>query len=141
MPCSPSFARLTAICELYSSPVSNAVASFPICKSAISITSKCPSVSISYFIAVSVYFGAYFFTSFIHSSFILCISFSSSALKFGFLKNKLACFVLSHPCLTSLSSTPASSVASFIPRYCISISISSCFKRNLALLFFIKYLD
>jgi hypothetical protein len=73
-----------------------------------SITNKC--VSSLLIVSMLRYFGAYFLTSLMHSSFIFWIAFSSSCLKFGFLKNKLASFVLSHPCFTSLSSTPASTI-------------------------------
>ena len=44
IPCTPSLTLFTAIWLLYSSPLSKASQSLPMCMSAGSITSKCPSV-------------------------------------------------------------------------------------------------
>ena len=75
IPSTPSFTLLTAICELYSSPVSNDVASFPICISAGSITNKWESLLL--FLFIFGYEGECLFISFITLSLNLFIDIPS----------------------------------------------------------------
>ncbi len=96
------------------------------CKSAISITNKCPSFDLLRFIVG--YFGEYSCNSFIKSSANL---FFASVLKFGFLKNRLLLSVLNHPCFTSSGLMPAAILSSFIRLYFWIRSNSSFLSRNL----------
>ena len=103
IPLTPSITLFTAIWLLYSSPVSKAVANFPICISAGSTTRRWESLSSFLFIFLNL--GVNDCRSFIMVSLKSRYVFSASETNKGFFTNIDSCLVFIHRCFTVEGST------------------------------------